>query len=86
MSMASNLWQNLLSLKFSGFKPYLEAGAGWFIQVKDVMKVLMMVYNPLSKHAKASSPRVTHKIKMASFHMSMDEVSKTYKITPVRRL
>jgi hypothetical protein len=61
--------------------PYLEAGAGWFVQVREALKVKVMGENPMRK----SSPHVTHKIKMASMHMSMDEVSKTYKITPVRR-
>ena len=77
MAMASNVWHRLMSLRLSGF---MEAGAGWFVQVKETMKELMMVYNPLRK----TSPHVTHKIKMASMHMSMDEVSKTYKITPAR--
>jgi hypothetical protein len=68
-TMASNIWHSFMSFRFSGFKSYLEAGAGWFAQVKEMM-----------------SPQVRHKIKMASMHMSMDEVSKTYKITPIRRL
>lgn len=70
---------------FSGFKPYLEAGAGWLAQMKQGMKVLLMVHNPMRQNGKASS-HVTHRIRMASMHLSMDEVSKTYKITPVRRL
>ncbi len=75
--MASNVWHSLMSLRFSGF---METGVWWFVQVREAMKVLME-YNPLRR----SSPHISHKIKMASIHMSMDEVAKTYKITPVRR-
>jgi hypothetical protein len=84
--MASNIWHSFMSFRFSGFKSYLEAGAGWFAQVKEMMTELVMVCNPLKSNGKTTSPQVRHKIKMASMHMSMDEVSKTYKITPIRRL
>lgn len=86
MTMASKIWHTFMSLRFSGFKPYLEAGAGWIAQLREAMKVLVRVYNPLQANGKKTSPQVRHKIKMASMHMSMDEVSKTYKITPIRRL
>ncbi|XP_073392955.1 uncharacterized protein [Physcomitrium patens] len=69
----------------AGFMLCLGAGAEWFLQVKEAMKVLTRVCNPMRKSEKRSPP-VTHKIKMASIRMSMDEVAKTYKITPVRRL
>ncbi|KAG0626817.1 hypothetical protein M758_2G153900 [Ceratodon purpureus] len=85
-TMASNIWHTFMSLRFSGFKPYLEAGAGWFAQVKEAMKVMVMMCNPLNSNGKTTSPQVRHKIKMASIHMSMEEVSNTYKITPIRRL
>ncbi|XP_024369772.2 uncharacterized protein [Physcomitrium patens] len=84
-TMASNVWHNLMSLRFAGFMLCLGAGAEWFLQVKEAMKVLTRVCNPMRKSEKRSPP-VTHKIKMASIRMSMDEVAKTYKITPVRRL
>lgn len=84
-TMASNVWQNLMAVTFSGLKPYVEAGAGWLAQVMEAMRVLMMVHKPTRQGVKTSA-HVTHKIKMASVQMSMDEVSKTYKITPIRRL
>lgn len=85
VTMATTVWHRMLSLRFSGLKPYLQAGTGWLLQVKDAVKVLLIVCNPVAK-AWNKTPHVTHKIKMASVHMSMEEVSKTYKITPVRRL
>ncbi|KAG0626816.1 hypothetical protein M758_2G153900 [Ceratodon purpureus] len=72
-TMASNIWHTFMSLRFSGFKPYLEAGAGWFAQVKEAMKVMVMMCNPLNSNGKTTSPQVRHKIKMASIHMSMEE-------------
>lgn len=93
--MATYEGQRLLLrlLRFSWLKMCMDTGAGWLLGLREAVAVRLKVCNHLKTkppRRKASPPppaqQAVHKIKMASCHMSMDDVAKTYKITPVRRM
>jgi hypothetical protein len=93
--MATYEGQRLLLrlLTFSWLKMYMDTGVGWLLGLREAVAVRLKVCNLMKTtppRRKASPPppaqHAVHKIKMPSCHMSMDEVAKTYKITPVRRM
>ncbi len=65
----------------------METGTRWLLGLKEAVLVWLKLCNPkTTRPQRKSLPQAIHKIKMASCHMSMDEVVKTYKISPVRRI
>ncbi|CAM6063260.1 unnamed protein product [Sphagnum tenellum] len=78
--------KSFFTLRFSWLKICMETGFGWLLGLKEAVAVWVKVCNLKTRPQRKSPPQLVHKIKMASCHMSMDEVAKTYKITPVRRI
>jgi hypothetical protein len=85
--MAPYKGQRLFPLRVSWLRICMETGTRWLLGLKEAVLVWLKLCNPkTTRPQRKSLPQAIHKIKMASCHMSMDEVVKTYKISPVRRI